>query len=165
MNPLALAKLAWKFRKWAAYAIGGAVVAWALLAYRHSLIELGEARTQARWDADEAAEKAVADAAIQDNAKKEAAAAARNQEIEREYQNKLAAATADIERTYGLLRQARAAANRRAGEAATGATIAIAASEASVADRIDRAVAGVVAEHRANSDQLDALIAVVKPQM
>jgi len=161
-----LRKLPWRWILIGIAAVAAAAWIWAQIAAYGSRREGdGRAAVQALWDANKADIQKLTDARILENATKEAAAAARNEEIEREYKAKLAAAAADTERTYGLLRQARIAANRRAGEAATGATIAIAASEASIAERIDRAVAGVVTEHRANSDQLDALIAVVKPQI
>ena len=125
----------------------------------------GRAKVQVLWDADTEAREKVTAKAIADALLQERAARSNNEVIEREYQAKVAAATADRDATYRLLQQARNQVRSSASREATGALIAATAGEASIADRIDRAVAGVVTESRANADQLDALIAVVKPQM
>lgn len=157
-----LGRLPWRW-----IGIGAAVLAVGVVYVKHrnDLIEAGRAEVRALWDADkllqaEAVAKAVADAKAS-----EAAATERNEVIEREYQEKLAAAAADRDGIYRLLQSARGQVRASASREATSATIAAATREAAIAERVDRAVAGVVAESRANADQLDALIAVVKPQM
>lgn len=164
-----LAPLLLKLRAlpWRWIGIGAAVLAVGVVYVKHrnDLIEAGRAEVRALWDADkllqaEAVAKAVAEAKAS-----EAAATERNEVIEREYQEKLAAAAADRDSVYRLLQSARGQVRASASREATSATIAAATREAAIAERVDRAVAGVVTEARANADQLDALIAVVKPQM
>jgi hypothetical protein len=161
--------LALKYRKWIAYAALLAALIAVSLWYRHSLIAAGDkagaARVTLQWQADTEARQKVTDKAIADAAAQEKAARLANVEIENAYFAKVAAATADRDSVYRLLQQARNQVRGIAAREATGATIAATAGEASIVDRIDRAVAGVVTEDRTNADQLDALIAVVKPQM
>jgi hypothetical protein len=64
-----------------------------------------------------------------------------------------------------MLQRARGEVRTCAAREATGSLITATAGEATVLERIDRATAGLIVESRQNADQLDALIAVVKPQM
>jgi hypothetical protein len=138
---------------------------WSIRSYADRVADGREAEVRALWEADTAARDKVAAKGIADALAKEAAARATNEVIEREYHEKLSVAAADRESVYRLLQQARGEVRSVTSREATSATIAAATREAAIAERVDRAVAGVVTEARSNADQLDALIAVVKPQM
>ena len=142
-----------------------AFLVYAIGAYGDKRAAKEHAKVQALWDADTRARDAVTAKAVADALFQERAVRSNNEVIEREYQAKLLAVAGERDDVYRLLQQARNQVRAGASREATGALIAATAGEANIADRIDRAVAGVVTEFRANADQLDALIAVVKPQM
>ena len=159
----------WANRRWIAYGLAAVAVMAALLGYRHSLLSdgrrQGEASVQALWDADAAARAATASKSISDAREKEAAARSANEVLINEYTQKLVSIAGERDGYYSLLRQARSSVFAcRAGQA-TDSVIAATAGEASVAERIDRAIAGAIVESKLNAEQLDALIAVVKGQM
>jgi hypothetical protein len=171
--------LLWKCRKLVGYSLAAlalAVAIWAAIdSYGDRRARESEDSIQALWDADEDEEKRVADEATRAAELQDAADAARNEEIARDYQAKIAAATADRDRTFRLLQRARAAASAvPATEAPSAAGVADpgppsgageAGSTAEYAAQLDAAIADVVAEARANAAQLDALRMVVIPQM
>ncbi len=161
--------LVWRYRKWIGIIAGAVALVWLIWAqvdaYGDRRAKSAREAVQALWDADTLARQAATDKAIADAKAKEDAARAANEVIEDEYQAKLVAAAGERDGYYRMLQQARNQVRAVTSREATSAVIAATAGEASIADRIDRAVAGVIVEHRANSDQLDALIAVVKPQM
>src|SRR5690606_13335565 len=142
-----------------------ALAAGAILFYGHAREQAGEARIMAMWSQDLAARRAADEALRAAEKARFDKARALNEEIEREYQEKLGAVAADRDSTFRLLQQARNQVRAVTAREATSALIAATAGEAAVAERVDQAVAGVVAESRANADQLDALIATVKPQL
>lgn len=157
--------------------IGIAVLCIALviagLRYRASLIQAGRDEVRAEWDADELAEKAVADQQAADNRAKELAATARNEVIARDYQTKLAAAAGSTDRYRRLLQQARASANScpaEADRAVPGATPASEAGSPATAggafgEQLDAAIAAVMVEARQNADAYDSLLSQLKPQL
>lgn len=171
------AALSFLRRYWRIAAVVAVVLVgwWQLHAFGERHERIGGARIQALWDADELAEKAVADAATLAAQLQDAADAARNQRIADDHAKELAAATADRDRYLGLLQRARAAASTvRTGEAAnlTGASEAStprgSAETGALAEHlaaIDRATADVMVEARQNADQLDALQSQLVPQM
>ena len=164
-----IAALLLRYRKPLLYGLAGLIVVAGLLAYRHSLIKAGEAtgraEVQVLWDADIKARDKVAADAIAAARHAEAAARANNAEVEREYIQKLAAADSERESIYRLLQQARNQVPSGGTCQAADSSVTDPASQASVSDRIDRAVAGAVSEALMNAEQLDALIAVVTAQM
>lgn len=98
-------KAIWRYRKLAAYGI--AVLAVLLIGWRlhHHGVVSGRAEIQAAWDKDRASRAAVDATIAQNQAKVESANRARNEVIEREYQNKLAAIAADRDSIAGRVRQ------------------------------------------------------------
>ena len=157
-----------------ALAVAGAV--WLQIdSYGDRRASEAESALQALWDADEAEEKRVADEATRAAELQDAADAARNEGIARDYTRQIAAATADRDRYIGLLHRARAAAGAVPACPVAGATGSAdpgppaGAGEtgpaADYAAQLDAAIADVVAEARANAAQLDALRMVVIPQM
>ncbi len=137
--------------------------------YGHGRFKAGKAEIQAKWDQDEAEEKRVADAATAQAKAQDEADAARNKEIEDAHAKELAAIAADRDRTFRLLRAARATADTiRASQGAGVGGVAEASAPGSpdeAGSALDAAIADVVAEARANASQLDALIAEIKPQL
>lgn len=84
---------------------GAAIVLLALWAVHHHGYNAGKATVQAAWDKDRAA-RAEADARVmQAQAELEAANRARNEVIEREYKDKLAAIAADRDSIAGRVRE------------------------------------------------------------
>lgn len=161
--------LLWQFRRYVAYALLAAALIGALTWYRHSLIaagiKQGEARINALWQADTAKRDAIAAHSIAAAREKEQTARDANALIEDAYEQKLVAAAGEHDGYFRMLQQARGKVLACGAREATSATIAATAGEASIADRIDRATAGLITEARNNADQLDALIGVVKPQL
>lgn len=160
----------------ALYGLAGAALIGGVLGYGYSQkragIASGKAEIQAKWDADTLArDKATAEAiAAAESAK--VAALQHNQEVEREYQEKLAAVTASRDQYVGLFERARDQVRKSTSDAYTGALIAFTASEAERTERIrvstervERACERVPAEARMNADQLDSLIEVIRPQL
>lgn len=157
------------------YAAAGTILLTSGIWYRHHLIEAGEAageaRIHAQWAAD-TARRDSADAAIRaQNAAREAQARQHNDEVVNDYAQKLAAAAGSRDEYFRLLQRARQVHPVPAPEAG-GAASPVAAGQnpspdgaGDPAERVDRAIAAVIAEHRANSEQLNALIAVIKPQL
>jgi hypothetical protein len=154
-----------KYWRIAAAALLLAALVAGLLWVRHSGYVAGSAAVQATFDAYKASVAQTALKAIAEAQAKEHAAQAANGVIENEYQQKLAASAGERDSVFRLLQQARGKVRSCAASEATSATIAASAGEANIAERIDRAVAGTVAESRDNSDQLDALILVIRQQM
>lgn len=132
--------------------------------HRHSLIASGRAQVQALWDADTARRDAATAEAKADLAEDTTDAVVIGVEEDHGLEEKLAAAVADRDGTFRLLQRARSEVRACASGRATDAIIAADASAQERADAVDRAVAGVVTEHRMNADQLDALISVLERQ-
>jgi len=140
-------------------------LAGAYLQHGHRRYKAGAAAVQALWDKDRASMQRVVDEAMAVAQIKEQTAQAYNEQVLDEYNEKLLSAAGERDSYVSLLQHARGQVRACTAGEATGALIAASAGEASVLERIDRAVAGVVIEHRANADQLDALIAVITPQL
>lgn len=163
----------WLLKYWR-YAAGAALLAgllWGLHSYGQKRFEAGAASVQARWDADEAEEKRVADEATAQARMQDAADAARNEVIISDYEAKVAAAESERDRTLRLLQRARTTTDTIRASQVAGLTEALGASEEGRdeairrAAELDGAIADLRKEAGQNADQLDALIAEVKPQM
>jgi hypothetical protein len=174
---MTLLKLAWAFLRrvpWQAWA-GLAVVA-VFMWHGHSRyqagLKQGRAEITAQWQADTAKrDKADADA-IAAAQKREQDAIKHNAEVENDYLSKLDAIERSRDQYVGLLQRARDQVRASASHEATSLTIAAQASEAGRAERIkrslervERATERIVPESTATADQLDALIAEIKPQL
>ena len=147
------------------YGVAVAALAAGALWYRHSLIAEGKAQVQALWDADEAAEKAVADAASLEALRQDAEDAQRNEGVIRDLNEKHAADLAGRDNLYRLLQRHAATTDTIRASQIAGSAAALAASETRRDERLDGLLADALTDARLNADQLDALIAVVKPQM
>jgi hypothetical protein len=159
--PLLLLKY---LRYWPYVALLAALVGGAIYAH-HKGYAAGRAQVKATFDAYKGSVEKAALQAVTEAQAKEHAAQAANEVIENEYQQKLTASAGERDSVFRLLQQARGQVRSCSAGQATGALIAATTGEANIAERVDRAVAGVVAEGRNNADQLDALIAVIKPQL
>lgn len=155
----------------------------AVLWYRHSLISDGKSQEravwQAKWGSRETALQKAANEQIQRNIVQEAESRARNEEIANAHAKELAAASADRDRNYRLLQQARQRPTPSSCPAPEGAGIAgtpdpretgSPESAADIAfrerlDAIDAAVADLIEEARGNASQLDSLIGEIRPQL
>jgi hypothetical protein len=145
---------------------------WQINAYAERRADAREAEIRALWEADTAVrDKVAADALAKAEADK-AAALTRNQEIEYDYQQKLAAADAGRDDLERLLQRTRSEVRRGASREATSVTIATSAGEARrleelrrLDDRIAAATADLRVEAGKNADQLDALLAEIGPQL
>lgn len=84
---------------------GAAVLLLALWAIHHHGYTSGKATVQADWDKDRAARAEVDAKVVQAQAQLEAANRARNEAIEHEYQQKLAAIAADRDSVAGRVRE------------------------------------------------------------
>jgi hypothetical protein len=151
------------------YAAAALAIVAGIAGYGHGRYAAGKAHVQQKWDAAQAVAREVAEKADADRKLQDAADEARNQEIARAHQKELDSAHADRDRVARLLIAARAS-SRPAPEAPSVPGTAPASTEGSprppdAPTELDRAIADVIAEHRANSSQLDALIAEVRPQM
>lgn len=164
--------IAWKFR----YLIGGialaAVVWWQVTAYGDRERKAGEAAgrsaVEVLWQADLAAAQQAAEKAVAENKAKEEAARTTNEQIITDYINRISASAGERDRIAGLLNRARGEARNCAATEAANTSAAFAASQAQRNEylrQLDSAIAGLRAEAGNNADQLDALIAVVKPQL
>lgn len=127
----------------------------------------GANRIQVAWDADKAKIQAVTDAAIaQATAQKDMALQA-NEVIANDYQTQLSAAVADADSLAERLRNAEArlaAHSDTAAKAGDQPGITETGPQASHGE-LTNAVARVFAECTENADQLDALIAEIRPQL
>ena len=169
--PIPALALAWRYRR----IIGIALIVLGLLwLVRREVVQYGDGRAaevQARWDADELAEKAVADAATLKNQLEDAADEARNTQVAAQYESRVAAATADNARLARLLRQATASAGAsraaqgpdQPGAAPTGPQGSDEPPAAGLG--IEQLIADALTEARQNADQLDAVLAELTPQM
>lgn len=155
------------------------VIWWQLHAYGVRKYDAGKAHVQAKWDQANVVAKAAADAKTRENELQDAADAARNIEVEKEHAKELAAASADRDRNYRLLQQARQRSTPSSCPAPEGSGFGgtTDASETGGAestedaayrrrlDAIDAAVADLMEEARANASQLDSLIGQIVPQL
>ncbi len=98
-------------------------------------------------------------------AAKAAADKQHNDEVESDYLAKMDKLSGERDVLVGLLKRARGQVLTLAAGQGTGAAVAAAAGPAPSTDQLDAALAAALIESRANADQLDALIAVVKPQL
>lgn len=152
--------------------VGSVAILAGLYGYAHHQGRVsGKASEHALWVADtQARDKATADAIAKAQAQADAARQ-HNTEVESEYQSKLAAVAASRDQYVGLLQRARGEVRSVTAHEATSALIAATTGEADRAERIERSIERVeratervVPEATSTADQLDALIAVVKPQ-
>lgn len=164
-----LSRVPWRLVGLAAIAAGAL---WALHSYGERRYDAGKAHVQAKWDADEAEEKRVADEATRKAELEDAADEARNAEILAQYNARVAAADRERDRVSRLLRQARAAADSlRAGQGSGVGGAAEASETGSLAElrrldeRVREATAALRVEAQQNADQLDAVLAELVPQM
>jgi hypothetical protein len=161
--------LLWRLRKPIGIAAGllalFAAVGWQVHAFGERAEERGRAEIRDLWQADTLARDAVNAAELARQAADREVQRKANDAILEDYNAKLLAAAGDRDNYFRLLQRARGEVHSLAAGQATGARIAATAGEAGIAERIDRAVAGVIVEARANADQLDAVIAVIKPQV
>lgn len=115
-----LAKLPWKM---IGYAVAAIAIAWfargRIDAYGDRRERAGEARIQAKWDADTQARQAATDKAIADAKAAEEQAKTNNAEVLKDANEKLVAIAADRDSLSGLLRQARDQVRAIAASAAT----------------------------------------------
>jgi hypothetical protein len=165
-------QLPWsRIAKYAAPVVLALLAWWQVRAYADRVADGREKEVRALWDADEAEEKRVADAAAAAAKLQDAADAARNKEIADGYAKNLAARAADNARLARLLRQATAAADSlRAGQGADQPGAAPASPPGSDGPPVESAgihqlIADALTEARQNADQLDAVLGQIKPQM
>jgi hypothetical protein len=151
---------------------GIAAVVGLLLWYRHSLIEQGRAEVRAEWRAADVVANATAETAIREREREDAADAARNIEVEKDYAKKLSAAAADRSRLERQLRNAIAAASGGggAGQGSDKPRTPEASSPGGPEPPDPTAglagdIAAALTEARENASQLDALIAEITPQL
>jgi hypothetical protein len=163
--------LGWLRRHWQVVAVLAGVALLTVL-FLHALNSFGDRReaegraaVTAQWQADTAARDAVNAAEIERQRVEREARRVANDKVLEDYNAKLIAAAGERDNYFRMLQRARGEVRGLAAGQATGALIASTAGEASIAGRIDRAVAGVIVEARNNADQLDALIAVIQPQV
>lgn len=167
---IAFLKLAWAFRRQIGYVLAAVALVAGLLWYRHSLIAMGDAqgssRVQALWDADTAKrDKADADAVEADRKRKQDAQD-HNDQVEKQHADDLAAISADRDGLVRLLRRADDQVRAlTAGKATDQLGIAVARQIASRAEETYRLLGNYDAACRADSAQLNALIAEIKPQL
>jgi len=131
----------------------------------HKGVVSGRADVQAKWDADSKARDAAVAKAVADSRARETAAQETNRRIEDDYSKIISRAAGDRDTYFSLLQRARGEIRVCSAGQATSSTIAATSGEANISERIDRAIANTISEHLSNSAQLDALIAVVKPQL
>ncbi len=139
--------------------------------WHHSVYDQGEiagrAAVQKLWNENKKTIQATADAAIAKANQERDEAQRANEVISHDYETKILAARADAVSLAQRLRDAaaRLAANSRATDKAGGQSATPGASAPASDGVLTSAVAGVFEECNANSDQLDALIAEIKPQL
>lgn len=122
---------------------GAAVVALVLWAIHHHGYNSGRERVQAAWDKDLAARKEADARVVQAQAQLESANRARNEVIEREYKDKLAAIAADRDSIAGRVREYESRLRSLAAAQATG-------------QRGLDAIAGIAARQREMDQAFDA---------
>jgi len=141
-----------------------AALLWQLNRFEKRAEARGRAEIRDLWQADTVAREKVAAAELERQLAEREARRVANDAILEDYNAKLIAAAGERDNYFRLLQRARGEVRGLAANEATGALIAATAGQASIAERIDRAVAGVIVESTNNADQLDALIAVIEPQ-
>lgn len=158
------------------YVVAGAALIAGVLGYGYSQkragIASGKAEIQALWDADTLARDKATAEAIADAEAAKVAALQHNQEVEREYQEKLAAVVASRDQYVGLFERARDQVRAISTREGASITDALRTGEARgaerigiVARRVEAACERIPAEARMNADQLDSLIEVIRPQL
>lgn len=159
-----------------AIAIGVLVIALALGGYIgfrmafDSGLTAGKAEVQTEWDADKINIQKVADVAIASAMKQRDDAIENNQVIHDQYEKQVAGISANAADFARRLRNAEAiitAGGRSTGKADSGPAPAT-AGQTSSADQFGRLLTLITDFHtecQANADQLDALIAEIKPQL
>lgn len=145
-----------------------AAIAWGAYADYAAGRKAGQDAVQTAWDKDKAQIQAVADAAIAAATKERDAALTANKGIQNDYQAKLSAANANAAGFAQRLRNAESliAAGGSSVPKTGGGQPTAGPSSPSSADQLGSLVTLVTqlrTECSANSDQLDALIAEVKP--
>ncbi len=147
-----------------------AAVGWGAYADYAAGRKAGQDAIQTQWDADRIKIQQVADAAIAQATKERDAAVAANEGIENDYQAKLSAATAnaaDFSRRLSNALTGIAANRNPAGQTSSGPGTPT-ASAAAVAQQLSTVVkltSNLYTDCLANADQLDGLIAEIKPQL
>lgn len=170
MNPLAILKLLWDYRKDLAYGLLAAALVIGALTYRHHLIAAGEdtgrAQIRALWQADTRARDLVTAEAIANAKARETAAIANNTEVLRDYNQKLVEIAADNTSLAGRVRDYQnRLRNAAAGQATDQLGIAVASGIASRAAELDAAYDRYDKACQRDATKLDKLIAEVKPQL
>ncbi len=157
----------WLLKFWKPLAGAALVLAvwWALDSWGDSREQEGRTAVQAKWDEETRVRAEIASQAKAQAAATEEAARARNEEIIRDYEARIAAGAADTARLGRLLSDARKAARAGGGAEAAGQPGAPPACPPGEDGSIDAAIAAALIEARANADQLDALLAQIKPQL
>jgi hypothetical protein len=159
----------WRFRKLIGYALLAAALVTAFLAYRHSLINGGIAQgrdeVKALWAKDSAARDKATQEAIASALKREDDARKHNDQVVADYAQKLSAAAGSRDEYFSLLQRARNQVRGLAANQGSSAPSPAPTCEATGTERLDSAIAAALVESRENAEQLDALIAVVKPQL
>ncbi len=173
---LAICEGIWKYRRLVGYAAAAIAIVWFAWAKIHAYGDRreseGRAAVQALWDVERANAIKAAKGAESARIASEAATAARNQEIEREHQEKLAAARRDNARLERMLQHAiESAASGGGNPEVAGSAGAVEAGPPGSDDPAHGAagvaadIAAALTEARENAEQLDALIQVVRGQM
>jgi hypothetical protein len=164
-----LGKLPWRLIGAIGIAVALLIVAWRI---HHAGVMSERARVTALWQADTAKRDKATQDAIDAAQKREQDAIKHNAEVENDYLAKLDAIERSRDQYVGLLQRARDQVRAAASHEATSLSIAAQAGEAGRAERIkrslervERATERVVPESTATADQLDALIAEIKPQL
>ncbi len=169
MNPLAFLKLAWAARRYIAIAAAGLLIGYLAVsrihAYGNSRAAEARSTEHALWQADVAARDKAAAQVIIAQAAKAARDLAHNNEVESDYLAKMDKLSGERDVLVGLLKRARGQVLTLAAGQGAGTAVLAAAGPAPSPDQLDAALAAALIESRANADQLDALIAVVKPQL
>ncbi len=171
----ALRKLPWRWILSALAVVVAVAWIWAKIeAYGDAREAVGRATVEGLWGVEKAAAVKVAQKAETDRIASESATAARNQEIARVHAEKTASLAADNNRLERLLKSAiapRPAAGSDSNTEAAGIPGATPASSPG-SDEPPAAAAGIAAdiaaaltEARQNAEQLDSLIAEIKPQL
>ena len=147
---------------------GGLLAALLLAGWRiyHAGVVTGEARTQAKWDANKADIQAVADKAIAAAHAKEQAAATHNAEVIRNANTELVAIAADRDSLVGRLRAARqASAGRCSVPEGPGIAGTAPAPQDSGDGSLDAAIGAALTEAKSNNVNHAALIEQIRPQL
>lgn len=162
-------KLAWAARKVIGIAAAALFIGYLAVsrihAYGQHKADAARAEEHALWQADTAQRDKAAAAVILAQAQKAASDKQHNDEVESEYLAKMDKLSGERDRIVGLLQRARGQVLTLAAGQGAGAPVPAAAGPAPSPEQLDAALAAALVESRANADQLDALIAVVKPQL